>query len=235
MRLCRLITCLLLFGCAAPQSAWRLDDAANADSSEITLNRQRDKTTAATIPTERVKKLLSMRDAMAKIAGYNPELHVVDGKDPNAFSGFIEGKSVIGFNLGMIELFQGDNDAYAAIMGHEFAHLALGHAAAGQAREQARVAGASIAGALLGIVGVPMGGSIAGLASQAVSAVYSRDDERAADQRGFDYMRRTGYDPKGAVRAWEKMASVSGFNIPFLSTHPTSDERLETMKRLAAQ
>jgi predicted Zn-dependent protease len=120
-------------------------------------------------------------------------------------------------------------------MGHEFAHLALGHAAAGsqaragaQRRVQSRRVRARQAG-------VPMGGTVADLATQAVSTVYSRDDEREADRMGVDLMKRAGYDPKGAVRAWEKMAAVSGLGIPFLSTHPTSAERLETMKRLAAQ
>lgn len=237
MRLCRaiIVAACILAGCAQTQTAWRLDDAIHAQSPTINLTRKADKSVAFTMQTAQARQLVSMRNAMATMTGHTAELQIVDSKDPNAFSGYADGKAVVGFSVGMVELFQSDEAAQAAIMGHEFAHLALGHAAAGQAREQARSAASTVAGFVLGMAGVPAGGTIADLASQAVSTVYSRDDERAADLMGVDLMKRAGYDPKGAVRAWEKMATVSGFNIPFLSTHPQSAERLETMKRLAAQ
>jgi predicted Zn-dependent protease len=230
------LLCLFLAACAAqPTTAWRVDDLAGVTASEINLRRKADGSTAATISTAHAKSLLAMRNAMATMTGHSAELQIVDSKEPNAFSGYADGKAVVGFSVGMIQLFPDDDAACAAIMGHEFAHLALGHAAAGAKREQARSAASSLAGIVLGLAGVPMGGTVADLATQAVSTVYSRDDEREADRVGVDLMKRAGYDPKGAVRAWEKMAAVSGSGIPFLSTHPTSAERLETMKRLAAQ
>src|SRR5690606_37900230 len=62
-----------------------------------------------------------------------------------------------------------------------------------------------------------------------------RDEERDADREGFKYAVEAGYDPRGAVRLWEKMqARSSGFAIPFLNTHPVTKERVETMKTLVA-
>jgi predicted Zn-dependent protease len=48
-------------------------------------------------------------------------------------------------------------------------------------------------------------------------------------------MRDAGYDPQGAVRAWEMMSrkSKSG-GLQFLSTHPAPDDRLREMRNLAA-
>ncbi len=172
---------------------------------------------------------------MIAVVGRYAELRIMSGTEPNAFSTYDKGSPVIGVNLGMIDLFQNDDDAYAAILGHEFAHLTLGHGAVRQQREQARTVGSTVLGFILGAAGVPGGGTIADVATQVVSTVYSRDEERDADRYGMDYMKRAGFDPKGAVRAWERMSKVSGFNIPFLSTHPQSAERLETMKRLAEQ
>lgn len=93
-----------------------------------------------------------------------------------------------------------------------------------------------VLGVVLGAAGVPLGGTLANVATTAVATVYTRDEERDADKLGLEYARRAGYDPRGAVRAWERMMSASRpFSIPFLSTHPPSDERLETMKTLAGQ
>jgi predicted Zn-dependent protease len=83
------------------------------------------------------------------------------------------------------------------------------------------------------MAGVPGGGLISGLAVDAIDSAYSRDQEREADTLGVDYMLANQYDPQGAIRLHELLVkSGSGFRIPFLSSHPSSDERIENLRAL---
>jgi len=44
-----------------------------------------------------------------------------------------------------------------------------------------------------------------------------------------------GFDPQGAVRLQEKMLRLpAGLKVPFLSTHPSGQERVENLKKLIA-
>ncbi len=234
-RLLFLSAMLLLAGCAQAPLTWKANDLVALNASQIHLTRQSDGEIIGVIQRERIQRLIAIKDRIAAAAGRSAELIIASGKEPNAFATHLQGRPVIGVNLGMIDMFGSDDDAYAAILGHEFAHLTLGHGAIRQQREQLKTVASTALGFILGAAGIPGGGVAVDVAAQAISTVYSRDEERDADRDGLDYMKRAGFDPKGAVRAWERMSKVSGFSIPFLSTHPTSTERLETMKRLAEQ
>jgi predicted Zn-dependent protease len=61
---------------------------------------------------------------------------------------------------------------------------------------------------------------------------YSRTHESEADYMGLVYMAKAGYDPRGAVRFWEKMrAEHAGKEPPeFLSTHPNSGTRIADLE-----
>ena len=227
---------LLLVGCATQAPLiWKANDIAALSASQIRLYRQSDGETIGTIQRDRAQRLLDIKNRISAVTGHNADLLIASGKDPNAFATYDKGAAIIGINLGMIDLLQNDDDAYAAILAHEFAHLTLGHGAIRQQREQLKQGASAMLGFILGAAGIPGGGMVVDVAAQAISTVYSRDEERDADLYGVDYMRRAGFDPKGAVRAWERMSQRSGISIPFLSTHPTSTERLETMKQLTRQ
>jgi predicted Zn-dependent protease len=60
---------------------------------------------------------------------------------------------------------------------------------------------------------------------------YSRTHESEADRIGLILMARAGYDPRSAVPFWERMAAQKGAEPPeFLSTHPSSDRRIEDIR-----
>ena len=87
-------------------------------------------------------------------------------------------------------------------------------------------------GAGIAAAGVPAAGLITGLAADIVDASYSRDDEREADAASIDYMMANRFDPARAVRLHEKMLKLPGIRIPFLSSHPSSEERIENLRKL---
>jgi Zn-dependent protease with chaperone function len=59
---------------------------------------------------------------ISRAANIQSDLYIVEGDDPNAFATFVNGQRVIGINLGMVKLIDGDVNQYAALIGHEAAH-----------------------------------------------------------------------------------------------------------------
>jgi len=61
---------------------------------------------------------------------------------------------------------------------------------------------------------------------------YSRAHESEADYMGLIFQAKAGYDPRAAVVFWEKMQREYGGAEPpeFLSTHPSSSQRIEDIK-----
>lgn len=229
------ICSMLLGGCAGQQPLlWDAERIADWQAPTVRLNDPEGKQ-RATISRYRAQQIVEATRRIEPVAGITVKVAIAEGAEPNAFAWQAGGVNYIGFTVGMIDLLQDDGDAYAAIVGHEIAHLVLSHGAIRRQREGARTVASEMIGLVLSTAGVPMGGTIAGLGTTAVSNVFSRDEEREADKHGIEYARKAGFDPNGAVSAWEKMAARSGgFSIPFLSTHPMAQERLETMRTFAA-
>ena len=236
----RLLACLalsglpaLLMGCAASgyQLAWRVRDMAMAPAPVIDLvgnNR-----VVATVDRLSMQKLLLAHFRITKAAAVQADLLLVEGNDPNAFAGPLNGRPTIGVSLGMLRLIGDDVDEFASLLGHEAAHLARNHGAAANSRGNTLQVLGTLVGAGLGAAGVPAGGTIAGLAVDLIDTAYSRDQEREADAFGVGYAEAAGYNLYGALRLQEKMLKVSGPNLlPFLSSHPSGQERLENLKSL---
>jgi predicted Zn-dependent protease len=157
------------------------------------------------------------------------------GRAPNAFATRSGQGVLVALNLAMLELMGDDVDALAAVLGHEYAHLALHHGEIRREREQALHG----LGAILGLALARGRGSTALRMTQfgttAISRSFSRDEERAADEHGLRYAAAAGYSAHGGVRAWERMAARgNSINLPFLATHPATAERLQSMRMLAS-
>jgi predicted Zn-dependent protease len=225
---------LVISGCSGLRSSlvWRARDIALTQSPTIALA-ARDHTVLLTVSTSMVQKLLLAHIRITRSAGTQAELIIVDGDDPNAFAVLMSGRRVIGINIAMVKLVGDDMDEFAALLGHEAAHWAKGHVDSGDVRSSTIQGIGTLIGVGLGAVGVPAAGLITGLSADVVEASYSRDDEREADAASIDYMMANGFDPAGAVRLHEKMLKLpGGFRIPFLSSHPSGEERVENLKQL---
>jgi hypothetical protein len=183
---------------------------------------------------EKVSLLVNVKNRVEQVVpGIYADLLIASPKEPNAFAAIHDGVPVVAITLGMLDLVGWDRDAYAAIIGHEYAHLALHHGAARSQREGVSHAASEALGLILSRAGVPMGRTVATLGVTAIERTYTRDEERDADRGGLEYMVKAGFDVEGAVRLWEKMRRVpSGFSVPFLATHPMTEERVANMKTL---
>lgn len=168
---------------------------------------------------------------------------IVDMEAPNAFA--LPGGYVY-VSRGLLVLVNSE-DELAGVMGHEIGHVAGRHAVQRVTRSVAtsplRIA-TGIAGGAVGIVTPGLGSSIAGVgevASAAVIAPYSRDQEREADRVGQEMAANAGWNPAGlsslleSLGKAEKLLSGKEHQSSFFDTHPATDERVAETKKHAAE
>ena len=129
----------------------------------------------------------------------------------------------------------GSEDALAALLGHEFGHVNARHTAAqmstGIVLSLALAGAASLAGSRYADLAAGLGG----IASGALLARYSRDDERQADALSLEYLTRAGYHPAGLLELMDVLRKLerekpSALEQMFAS-HPMSEERYRTAER----
>lgn len=131
-----------------------------------------------------------------------------------------------------------DDDELAAVLGHEIAHVTCRHTTEAMTKQ-------------LPINLILMGGAIyaeatdndnlalalgAGfLAYQGlILPKYSRKDESEADAVGLMYMAKAGYDPRAAVRLWQRAAEREDDPglFGFMSSHPSNSKRYKSLQAL---
>lgn len=179
------------------------------------------------ITAKAVINLLDARDKLRTVSGIDPVLAVVETETPNAFALVHNDRPTVAFSISYLQKVGEDAEALAATLGHELAHIHLGHSgAAREQREAGATVGANALGILLNLVGVPLGGYIANAGVTAFSRSFTRDEERAADEQGLTWAAAAGFNPCGYARIG-KLLSAEGPAIPMFSTHPGFGERSE--------
>ena len=152
---------------------------------------------------------------------------------PNAFA-LPGGK--IGVYTGIFPAAQ--NEAgLAAVLGHEVVHALARHAAERMSQDVLAQVGLGAAGIALGQSGMSPGASQAAMAALGLGAnvgimlPFSRQHESEADYIGLLLAAQAGYDPREAVRMWERMDKLSqGAPPEFLSTHPGHGTRIQQLQ-----
>jgi predicted Zn-dependent protease len=122
----------------------------------------------------------------------------------------------------------------AAVLGHEIGHYLNRHSL----QRWRNMRDTTDVTAFLGMFGLP--GLMVQFAAIASIYAYTRDQEREADDVGFDLMKSAGYRPIQASLVWEQLiAELAASERPrerdvFFATHPAPEERAETLKNKAA-
>jgi len=224
----------VLAGCAThkPVSYWRVKDMVLGQATQVELQKQNSQV-AATIPTRTLQEIMLAHLRISRSAHIEAELLIVDEKEPNAFAGFVNDRAAIGITLGMIQLVGTDVNQYAGLLGHEAGHWAKGHIDASQMRSNTLQVIGTIVSAGLSVAGVPASGLITGVGLDLIDASFSRDQEREADAASIDYVLANNYNPQAMITLFAKLMEASnGFQLPFLSSHPSDAERIENFKAL---
>ncbi|MRW94018.1 M48 family metalloprotease [Duganella sp. FT80W] len=194
------------------------------------------------VATERNPQLIRLR-AIAKrlipyAARWNPDaakwdwqVNLLKSDTVNAFC--MPGGRIAFYNGILVKLNLTD-DEVAMVMGHEIAHALREHAREQAGKNAVTNVGARILGALgSAYFGVDprVGDAAAGVVAKGAALSYSRGDESEADLVGMDLAARAGFDPRAGIALWQKMGQVNQRQpIGFLSTHPTSKDRIQNMQ-----
>ncbi len=229
-----LLFVFLLSGCATTQQndvkAFWLPPSQDAWSqvppSGLTLRRRDGAARFVSGPV--VHNVVDVKENLERVSGVRADLALVEMDPPNALAFNYQGRPAIALSLSWLDQLGQDPDALATTIGHELAHIYLGHTGAARKKREETAQGTSQAlGTLLNLSGVPMGGAIASLGVTAVARSFTRDEERAADDYGIRWAVAAGYDPCGRARTMEmyRRLRAGGADIPFLSTHPGATER----------
>ncbi len=147
---------------------------------------------------------------------------------PNAFA--LPGGTIV-ITDELVETFP-DPDVIAGVLGHEIAHVAGKHGL----KQVYRSLGTYLLVALIaGDVG-PVLDDMLLEGGLLLSLSYSRRHELEADRIGMALAANAGYEPEALVRLLEHLAGSGNMNAPsWLSTHPTSDERILEIHRFASE
>lgn len=162
----------------------------------------------------------------------NYEFKIVDSPVINAFA--VPGGYVY-FTRGIMAHFNNEAE-FAGVLGHEIGHITARHSVI-QQRNQLF----SQLGLLAGIILMPELGEFVQPLSEGMQLAllkFGRDAERQSDKLGVEYSSQIGYDATemaGFFETLERQQENTGAQDipPFLSTHPSPDERNATVEKLA--
>lgn len=182
-----------------------------------------------------VQKVGQRLAAVAELPGAQWEFVVFENPEPNAFC--LPGGKV-GIYTGILPITK-DEAGLATVLSHEIAHAVARHGAERLSEAllldlvgQGLTTQASKADPRWG----PVVAAVYGAGTQLGLALpHSRMQELEADKIGLIYMARAGYDPREAIKFWERFAEYNrqrGGATPiwFLSTHPLDEVRIQKLR-----
>ena len=136
---------------------------------------------------------------------------------------------------GILEVTKNTN-GLAAVMGHEIAHAVAKHSVERASRGTLLNIGTQIidiaSGGKLSQVNQTTGMNTIGLLSQlGIMNPFNRKQESEADYLGMIFASLSGYDIRETVKIWERMKELNKGKEPpeFMSTHPSSDNRIKDL------
>ncbi|WP_374357141.1 M48 family metalloprotease [Chitinimonas sp.] len=188
--------------------------------------------------SENTKRMLTsmfdIKNHLQTVSHIEARLLISDDESINAFATESNGEKLIVFNIGLLDAFEDDRDAIAAVYAHELAHHAKNHISNGKATSAVLGILGAIAGAALDrkLGGGSFGSHATDFATTLVDRKFGRDQEREADSVGMPWLVEAGYNPEGALRLHRALLAGSGNDqFSMMQTHPTSTERIERLEK----
>ena len=137
---------------------------------------------------------------------------------------------------GILEVTKNEH-GLAAVMGHEIAHAVAKHSIERASRALVLNVGTQIAdiasGGAISRTSRATGVDVAGmLRTFGIDNPFGRKQEREADYLGLIFSSLAGYDIRESVKVWERMKEAHKGQEPpeWMSTHPSSTKRIESLK-----
>jgi predicted Zn-dependent protease len=239
LNLCTVFTILALSACAINPVTGKKQFVLMSENQEVAMGQQSDPEIIAFFglyeDPELQEFITEKGNEMAAIS-HRPKLayefKIVDSPVINAFA--VPGGFVY-FTRGIMAHFNNEAE-FAGVLGHEIGHVTARHSVI-QQRNQ--ILGQI--GLLAGIILVPQLSEFVEPLSQGMQLAllqFGRDAERQSDKLGVDYSSQIGYDATEMAGFFETLErqqenSEASEIPPFLSTHPSPEERNATVEKLA--
>jgi beta-barrel assembly-enhancing protease len=154
------------------------------------------------------------------------QFFIVNSPDINAFA--VPG-GYIYVNRGLIE-HANKMDQVAGVLGHEIGHVVMRHTVKQMGQMNAANIGVGLACALTSVCNSGLAQTGINAAGSAVFAKFSRDDEKQADDVGFDNVVRAHISPKGMVEMFQTLLDLRTSSPSLVSgwfaDHPTEESRI---------
>jgi predicted Zn-dependent protease len=168
------------------------------------------------------------------------EFHLVNSKTLNAFTTGGEHMYIYAELMTQCET----EDELAAVMAHEYGHVYARHVHKGMNRQFIGL-GAAVAGAGIGYAvggkdnraeGAAIGGTLGLVGGQFLEMGYTRADEAQADELGFMFYTRAGWDPAHFGDFFQRMIDLGYDKTPeYMSDHPTLASRVAAAKKRVSE
>jgi len=169
---------------------------------------------------------------VANQPNYRWSFHVINGKQINAFC--LPGGKVFVYT-GLLKIVDNESQL-ATVIAHEVAHAIARHGAERLSMMQLGDLGRKLAIKAAGARYQNVINQVYGVgANYGVFLPYSRRFEYEADEIGLYLMAKAGYDPREAIKFWEKMLQATrNMRKPpeFASTHPSDINRIRRLQAL---
>lgn len=122
------------------------------------------------------------------------------------------------------------NDAeLLGVIGHEIAHVKLGHSLTSMRTAYMASAGRKAASSAGGVGGALAASQLGDLSEKFLNSQFSQTQETASDDYGVQFLKRHGYNPKGMASSLRKLAALSAGKSSavdqMFSSHPEPNAR----------
>ena len=169
------------------------------------------------------KRLQKLTAGLADEDGIKLSFKAYLARDVNAFA---MANGCVRVMAGLMDI--ATDDEIRAVIGHEIGHAKLGHTKAKMRTALMASAAREGVAASGGKAGAIAASELGGLAEAFVNAQFSQKEESAADEYGYAFMRKHGYDPNAMVTMLKKLPAGGGL----LSSHPSSPDRAKKIEAL---
>ena len=124
------------------------------------------------------------------------------------------------------------------VIGHEIGHVGKHHSRKALKNALLTDALREVIASSSGSLGTLADSYLGQLGEVMLNAKYSRSQEKEADDYGYDFLKKSGRNPRGMIKALEKLQSLekqstkmSKYVSKMFSSHPDTEERISRLKK----